>query len=290
MTELENFLYVYFYQLEDALNKDSKGLANLKFQSEEANTDEEVKIFFKDYIQKNPIIKSGAINELVIDTDGIKNSVDVTLLQKFSISKVLLPSDLTDEMKTKIAASKKSVYTNPDLYLEISDGDKNISYVSIELKTTKTNQIPGSSVQQVSPFEWVIFVKHTDDGKVEVSCGFYINSITERLPFPDRSPRPIIAFDTLKKWNNKHRTITDGVLEYSINKSEQVNKEKILNNWEKVLCKEWLETITKDVTKSEKWFNNTIRMYTLYLLCNIKEKPELLDKLIKKLKNNVKDK
>mgnify|MGYP003330257066 CR=1 FL=1 len=34
-------------------------------------------------------------------------------------------------------------------------------YEKIELKSTKDNAIPGSSVQQINPDEWVIFVKHT---------------------------------------------------------------------------------------------------------------------------------
>ena len=128
----------------------------------------------------------------------------------------------------------------------------------------------------------------TDSGDVEVTCGFYINSITEKLPFPDRSPRPIIAFDTLKKWNRNNRTISDGALKYSIDVEAEKSKAKILDNWEQVLCDEWLDTITRDARKSVKWFNNTIRMYTLELLKRVENNSELLKSLIAKLSKNIK--
>ena len=274
MATLNDFLFVYFYQLENELNTDCKDLATLKFQSEEANTDEEVKLFFKTYISSNQIIKKGIIKKLIVEGNEKQQEVNIEDLLKYKIDNVLLPNELTNTMKAEIAASKRSVYTNPDLYIQVIEGSEKVYYVSIELKTTKNNQIPGSSVQQVSPFEWVIFVKHTDSGDVDVTCGFYINSITERLPFPDRSPRPIIGFDTLKKWNKANRKVNNGVLKYTINEVEEQNKAKILDNWEQVLCDEW--------------FNNTIRMYTLQLLKKVKDNPKLLDKLIEKLSNNIK--
>ena len=288
MATLNDFLFVYFYQLENELNTDCKELASLKFQSEEANTDEEVKTFFKAYISENNTLKAGAITKLIIARNNNQQETNIESLLKYKISQVLLPAELTDAMKSEIAATKKSVYTNPDLYLKIIDEKETVQYVSIELKTTKTNQIPGSSVQQVSPFEWVIFVKHTDSGNVEVTCGFYINSITEKLPFPDRSPRPIIAFDTLKKWNRNNCTISNVALKYSIDVEAERSKAKILDNWEQVLCDEWLDTITRDARKSEKWFNNTIRMYTLELLKRVENNSELLKSLIAKLSKNIK--
>jgi len=78
-------------------------------------------------------------------------------LKTFEIKKVYLPNELGKELKKQISASKSSVYTSPDLYLEIHDG-QDVYYQSLELKSTKNNKIPGSSVQQVSPFEWVISI------------------------------------------------------------------------------------------------------------------------------------
>jgi hypothetical protein len=172
--------------------------------------------------------------------------------------------------------------------MQVTNDDGIDNYVSIELKTTKNSKIPGSSIQQVSPFEWVIFVKHTDRGEIDVACGFYINSITEQLPFPDRSPRPCIGFDTLKKWNSVNRKLVNDTLEYSIDEEEIQNKAKILDNWEQVLCDEWLSTIEKDSKDSEKWFNNTIRMFSLKLLKKVQNRPELLNGLINMLSKNIK--
>lgn len=67
MDTLNDFLFVYFYQLESDLNIDCKGLDSIKFQSEEANTDEEIKIFFKKYISSNNTIRHGTIKKLIIE-------------------------------------------------------------------------------------------------------------------------------------------------------------------------------------------------------------------------------
>lgn len=176
-----------------------------------------------------------------------------------------MPEQLSIEQKKSITESKKSVYTSPDLYLEITDG-ANIYFESVELKSTKDNNIPGSSVQQVSPFEWVIFVKRNNE-KVLVTTGFYINSITEKLPFPDRSPRPQIGFKTLLDWNKKYRKVEDEVL--TIENSTEINnyKIKLLTDWQDFLATEWLEIIKSEESRnSEKWFNNAIRKFALKFL------------------------
>lgn len=176
-----------------------------------------------------------------------------------------MPEHLNTEQKKKIAASKKSVYTSPDLYLEITDG-ASIYFESVELKSTKDNNIPGSSVQQVLPFEWVIFVKR-DNEKVLVTTGFYINSITEKLPFPDRSPRPQIGFKTLLDWNKKYRKVENEVLK--IENITEINNEKIklLIDWQDYLASDWLEIIkSKEVKNNDKWFNNAIRKFALKFL------------------------
>ena len=43
---LQSFLTVFFYKIESQLNKNPNGLEKVKFQSEETNTDEYLKIFF----------------------------------------------------------------------------------------------------------------------------------------------------------------------------------------------------------------------------------------------------
>jgi hypothetical protein len=289
MKKIDYFLHAYFYQIESELNKNSKDLSTIKFQSEEANTDEELKMFFKQYLsQNNKLSTDSSINKIVLKNELKEDSIGINELKEFYIKNVCLPNELTEDMKAEIAESKNSVYTNPDLYLEIAIPNETV-FVSVELKSTKGDNIPGSSVQQVSPYEWVIFIKHNEK-TTEMVCGFYINSITEKLPFPDRSPRPQIGYSTLKEWNNKNRTIENNNLVYCTNTNEDKVKKDILENWESVLCNEWMETISKEKTKKEKWFNNTIRMFSYNLLKLVKDNPAKIDELLEIIDANITNK
>lgn len=278
---LNSFLIVFFHKIENELNNTKNGLEKIKFQSEEANTDEFLKRYFQDFLSKHNDIKNIELKKLVVRIDSEETIVDVEELKSYKVSNVLLPENLTAEQKKEITKAKKSVYTNPDLYLEITDGEK-IYFESVELKSTKDNYIPGSSIQQVSPFEWVIFVKR-DNEKVLVTTGFYINSITEKIPFPDRSPRPQIGFKTLLDWNKKYRKVENNVLK--IENSIEINNDKIklLTDWQDFLATEWLEIIKSEESRnSEKWFNNAIRKFTLKLL-------EYSEKLSRDEKENLKN-
>lgn len=285
---LNSFLIVYFYKIENELNTTKNGLETIKFQSEEANTDEFLKKYFQDFLSKHNDVNDVKIKKLVIKIDFEEYIIDIDKLQSYRITNVLLPEQLNAQQKKEITASKKSVYTSPDLYLEITDGTT-IYFQSVELKSTKDNNIPGSSIQQVLPFEWVIFVKRNSE-KVLVTTGFYINSITEKLPFPDRSPRPQIGFKTLADWNNKYRKVENETLK--IENFTEINNDKIklLTDWQDYLASEWLEIIKSEKSKNkEKWFNNTIRKFALKFLeyshaLTEKEKENLkinLTKLIK---------
>ena len=262
---LNSFLIVYFYKIENELNTTKNGLETIKFQSEEANTDEFLKKYFQDFLLKNNDLSGIKLKKLALKIDLEEHIIDIEKLKTYKITNVLLPEQLNKEQKKQIADSKKSVYTSPDLYLEITDGT-DVYFESVELKSTKDNNIPGSSVQQVSPFEWVIFVKRDSD-KVLVTTGFYINSITEKLPFPDRSPRPQIGFKTLSDWNKKYRKVENEVL--TIENITEINNDKIklLTDWQDFLATEWLEIIkSKESRNSEKWFNNALRKFALKFL------------------------
>ncbi len=278
---LKYFLTVYFYTIENKLNSKDNGLKDIKFQSEEANTDEYLKKYFKEFISSNNNIKDTSIKFLKMKIDEKELKINISDLRSFEITKVLLPEELSELQKKEISKSKKSVYTSPDLYLEISCG-KNTYHETLELKSTLKNKIPGSSVQQVSPFEWVIFIKRNSES-VDISTGFYINSITSKLPFPDRSPRPQIGFKTLVDWNNKNRTVADNTL--TIESNSKINKEKItlLTDWQDFLANEWLEIIKMNKKKAnEKWFNNAIRKFAVKFL-------EYSENLDKKEKDNLKN-
>lgn len=283
---LQSFLTVYFHKIEKQLNENPNGLEKVKFQSEEANTDEYLKTFFQKYLKYNNNIIDTKLNHLIINLDDEKYIIDVKGLLKYKIDDVLLPENLDENQKKELAKNKRSVYTNPDLYLKITDGTKYF-FESVELKSTKNNKIPGSSVQQVAPFEWVIFIKR-DRESVKVTTGFYINSITDKLPFPDRSPRPQIGFKTLVDWNSKNRKVQETKLEIYTNSKSNNAKIELLEDWQDYLANEWLETILKtEKKKTEKWFNNAIRKFAVKLIehydkLNSKEKLKLVDN-IKKL-------
>jgi hypothetical protein len=282
---LNAFLLVYFYSIEHELNTTDNGLQHLKFQSEEANTDEFLKRYFQEFMSKNNSIKDTKLEKLTVKIDSETHEIDIKELLNYEIASVFLPEQLTYEQKVKIAESKKSVYTNPDLYLVITNG-VDAFFESVELKSTKDNNIPGSSVQQVSPFEWVVFVKRDKDS-VSVTTGFYINSITEKLPFPDRSPRPQIGFKTLVEWNEKYRKESDKVL--SIENITEINRDKIklLTDWQDYLATEWLEIIKSETSKNnEKWFNNALRKFAVKFLDYTEN---LTDAEKQKLKDNLND-
>lgn len=264
-SELNAFLLIYFLELETFVNSNTAELKEIKFQSEEANTDEFIKKHFKNLILSRTDISNTVIRKVSILSSTEQHEIEVKDLLKFRITAVYIPEELSAEQKSNIAKSKKSVYTNPDLLLKIEDGE-NIHFESLELKSTKNNNIPGSSVQQVSPLEWVIFVKRGEK-KIEVSTGHYINSITEKLPFPDRSPRPQVGFNTLLEWNEKNRVLQNGILTIIDNPEITLQKIKLLQDWQDFLATEWLTIIkSEDAKNNEKWFNNTLRLFAIKFL------------------------
>lgn len=285
---LNCFLSVYFYEIEQKLNSTKNELELIKFQSEEANTDEFLKRYFKEFLSIHNSIKETKIEKLELQVDSETHQIDTKDLFNYQVTTVFLPEELTVNQKQEITKAKSSVYTNPDLYLEISDGTT-LFYESVELKSTKNDVIPGSSVQQVSPFEWVIFIKRNATS-VSVATGFYINSITEKLPFPDRSPRPQVGFKNLLNWNKKYRKETNKIL--SIETKSELNSEKIklLTDWQDYLASEWLEIISSESSKkNEKWFNNALRKFSLKFLEyteNLTEEEKI--KLKEKLKRLIK--
>ena len=160
MEKQSYFMHFYMYELEVFLNSKRAELLNISFQSDEANTDRPLKEFLKALIEnelnmlpKNTIASSLNINHKL-------QSIEPYLAYK--IKRVMLPEDISDELKQRIKETKNAVYTNPDICLEI-ETDGSIFYETIELKSTKSDSIPGSSIQQIVPTEWVIFIKHSSN-------------------------------------------------------------------------------------------------------------------------------
>ncbi|MFI3270289.1 MAG: hypothetical protein SNG14_05395 [Rikenellaceae bacterium] len=260
------FMQLYLYQLECILSGNESLLNKIRFQSEEANTDEDLKLFFKDFMLNNDrLLPHYMFGVDFISDDGVCEQYDCAQFAGYKIEDVYLPNELTEEQKELVKSQKSGAYTNPDILLLVSNGESQ-QYVSIELKSTKNNKIPGSSVQQVLPNEWVIFIQHKL-GRFRVATGQYINSITNRLPFPDRSPRPEIGFNLLADWNMTNRKLQGDRLIIRRNHDEDSKKMLILSDWHNYLATEWLDTIKREsAIKGEKWFNHTIRLFALELL------------------------
>lgn len=140
------------------------------------------------------------------------------------------------------------------------------NYETVELKSTKTNDIPGSSIQQVVPNEWVIFIKHTEKD-IEITTGQYLHSINSKMQFPDRSPRPQVSFKELKEWNNNFRNYEEGRLIYNTDQNDN-SKSQLLDDWQKVLTDRWIDMLFNTTIRRKKvpWFDNNMRKFILDFL------------------------
>lgn len=275
MSKIQNFMQVYMYELEQLLYTKKEELKRISFQSDEANTDRPLKEFLKHVIQNEcrQIPSNTEITKVILDeTIG----VDIEELKKIKILRVLLPEEITEKIKTVISANKNAVYTNPDMCLEILiDGE--IIYETIELKSTKQDSIPGSSIQQVLPHEWVIFIKHSTN-QIEVATGQYINAINSKMQFPDRSPRPQVSFKEIQSWNQVHRVLKYTQLMYKKDEEESI-KYHLITDWQGELVNRWMDMLfySTSVKTNEPWFNNNMRKFIVAFL----EKYEKLDDIEK---------
>lgn len=258
-----SFFAMYLYGLE----KNKVILDLLKavvFHSDEANTDKDLKIAVKNYMISHPQINVESNDIFLLDIDGNSIRSQFTDIMAFSINNVFLPDELTEEHKKVIRQAKTSVYTNPDLYIEVLGANKTTKYISLELKSTKQDKIPGSSAQQANPYEWTLFVKHSAKD-IELISGLYANTVTGKLPFPDRSPRPQVSFSQLKDWNNTYRKYDASGFRLTINTKDLDEKALVISNWERSLVKDWMEYIKSD-KKPNKWFDHTQRMFVTDLI------------------------
>lgn len=84
------------------------------------------------------------------------------------------------------------------------------------------------------------------------------------MQFPDRSPRPQVAFNTLKNWNKNNFTLQNNEFKFKVTQSEWNNKNKLINNWKLVLVEQWFKIILDDnltLTERSPWFNEALVMY-----------------------------
>lgn len=264
MDNIHNFMCIYMYKLEEYLNNHKEELKTVSFQSDEANTDRPLKEYLKQHIENNfsSIPDDNTITSLAFEESTV---TDLQEILQIKVNRVLLPEDISEDLKETIKAAKASVYTNPDLYLELQLRDHTY-YESIELKSTKGDSIPGSSVQQINPKEWVIFIMRTPKN-IQISTGQYIHTINSKMQFPDRSPRPQVSFKAMADWNKKHRTINSSSLHYEKDTTDD-NKRAIISDWQKVLSDRWISVLfdASSTKANEPWFNNNMRKFILSFL------------------------
>lgn len=263
MNKIDSFMCVFMYELENYLSSHKDDINRISFQSDEANTDRPLKEYLKSVIETdfNAIPKNSEITGLLNEP-----KIEISELKKIKIQQVKLPNELTDAEKSMLSEGRSSVYTNPDLCFLINCCGK-INYETIELKSTKNDSIPGSSVQQVKPKEWVIFIKHSSNS-IEIATGQYLNAINTKFQFPDRSPRPQVSFSELAKWNSIHRKVsTSKQLIYSTDNDTSI-KEELLTDWQGVLSKRWIDVLfnKNSIARNEPWFNNNLRKFIVDFL------------------------
>ena len=262
MNNLQLFMRLYMYELEIWLNEHKQEFLSIPFQSDEANTDRPLKDFLKSVIEHhcNCLSRLKNIDSVNIDSKSYPVSSSIT---DTVINSVILPP-ISDDLKNILKKRKNAVFTEPDMCLVILQNGKP-EYVTVELKSTKNDSIPGSSVQQITPDEWVIFIKHTIN-TIEVTTGQYFYAINSKMQFPDRSPRPQVSFGELRNWNNKCRKIEGKAVTYrSI--GDESEKYGLLTDWQGVLAKRWTEIVfNKNYRKVEPWFNNNLRKFILQFL------------------------
>lgn len=111
---LNSFLIVYFYKIENELNNTKNGLETIKFQSEEANTDEFFKRYFQDFLSKHNDVKDVKIKQLAVKIDSEESIIDIEKLNSYKITNVLLPEHLTAEQKKRLQKPR-----NPFIQIQI---------------------------------------------------------------------------------------------------------------------------------------------------------------------------
>ena len=264
MNIIDSFMQVYMFELEKYLETRKEDLKNVSYQSDEANTDRPLKEFLKNLIETNfnSIPKHTVINSIRSEDDS---EINISMLMKIKINRVLLPEEITEDIKKWIKESKNAIYTNPDLCLEIIDSEK-IYYETIELKSTKKDAIPGSSIQQILPNEWVIFIKHAKNN-ISVTTGQYIHAVNSKMQFPDRRPRPQVSFQEMKKWNAQNRVLSYQSLIYKKDLEENT-KYELIDDWQNVLAQRWIDILfnSKNIRSNEPWFNTTMRKFIILFL------------------------
>ncbi len=90
MEIIQNFMQVYMYELENYLQTKEEAIKQISFQSDEANTDRQLKEFLKKTIEDSfsSIPQSSELTS--VEFEG-KAGTDMDILKTIRINRVLLP-------------------------------------------------------------------------------------------------------------------------------------------------------------------------------------------------------
>lgn len=269
MTRQEVFLFMLMGELEVRLNSSKIPPQSISFHSDEANTDRQIKEFLKNFILTNCNgLQAVSFQNCIISGQ----SYQVKAYQNMRVTNVFLQDELTEEQKNLLRSSKNGVFTNPDLFLVIQDTNQTY-YETIEVKSTKKDKIPGSSVQQVNPHEWTIFVLHHEAG-IQFAISQYIHAVDNRIQFPDRSPRPEVSFKEIVKWNQAYRIASGSSLEYKSDPDIE-DKYKIIADWQSYLAENWVNELYQYRHRRRiPWFHIALRKFILLFLASYEKLSE----------------
>jgi len=273
------FLSVYFYEIEQKLNGTRNELDLITFQSKTENTDKFLKHYFKNYLSIHNSIKETKIEKLELQIDTQNYQINTKELFNYQILNVFLPEELTSSQKQEITKSKNSIYINPDLYLEISDG-KTLFYEPLDIKSIRNDTISDASLQKISPFEWVIFIKKNAHS-VSVATGFYLTSFIKKVYSADYIFYPQVSYKNLVKSNRIYRIQNNATLFVENKRKTEVDKIELLVNWQEYLATQWLKIIqiqlTKKNTEQINWINTlkTIPKKFLEYIDNLSEEEKI---------------
>ena len=196
----QDFMEKYMLGLVEYLKENhSEEIYALQYSSQEQNLDGPLKETLKGIILGE--YRSYPNASYHIQNVYIKDDLD---------SNKALKEVVKEAIHNRTNANTGNRFVNPDLTLEIvSNDDGTVYYDTIELKSTCDDTIKGSSLTQVYPDEWTIFIYHTKDGKDgDMACGRYRDAVIDiQINFAIRT---VVSFKELKtNMYNQHTKLSD---------------------------------------------------------------------------------
>ena len=150
----------------------------------------------------------------------------------------------------------------PDINIEFilpTNRSRKIIKKKIELKSSKTIKIPGSTIKNLDINQPLIYcLRPSNDNELyKFRCSQYYNAIGETNYdlFQDRTPRPIINFDKMYDQPYIKKEKNDWINHYAICAINRLKKNKIQKSWQddlvKIIQQETIIEFIKNTTIEE---------------------------------------